>query len=88
MKLHDFGLWFRTTDCYRIDDWPEWSTTIPETGGFYIYYDGKLLGCQYPNFDLVVNRSHPHILKLKGWCMIGRCLTLDDFEIIPNPDYE
>ncbi len=89
MKLHDFGLWFKTYDTWV------WSTTIPQEPDYLIYYDGKPLSRQYPSFDLVVNRLHPHTLKLNenfkvihGWCFIGRCLTMDDFEIIANPDYK
>jgi hypothetical protein len=92
MKLHDFGLWFKTcTAVGKIN----WSTTIPQEPDYFIYYDGEAVGRQEIDFDLFISTAHPHTLKLKenfkfvgSWFVIGRCLTMDDFEIIPNPDYE
>ncbi len=88
MKITDFGLWFALPDA-------KWSTTIPETGGFAIYYDGKPLGGQYTNFHLFISTVQPLTLNLKnkftyhnGYYLIGRCLTMDDFELIPNPEYK
>ena len=89
MKIHDFGLWFRTW-------WTnKWSTIIPQTGCFRISYDGKPLGNQFADFDLRVYNDGQFIIKLKnefavsGDChKIGRRLTLDDFEIVPNSDYK
>ncbi len=81
------GLWFSVRD-------KKWSRTIPRTGSFYIYYDGEWMGCQWPNFDLTILKGKRYIIKLKNkFCnqdrlyYIGRPLTLDDFEIVPNPDY-
>jgi hypothetical protein len=89
MKLHDFGLWF-------TPNMREWSTTIPQKRGFDIYYDGMLLGRQHYYYELTIDDDKPHIIKLKNkfsnynrwYCYISRPLTLDDFEIIPNPDYK
>jgi hypothetical protein len=92
MKIHDFGLWFR--HCGGKD----WSTTIPQKygpqGTFEIFYDGRALGI-YDERSLYIHVFQPHKIHLKSkfskgadhWFKIGRRLTLDDFEIIPNPDY-
>ncbi len=90
MKLQDFGLWFQTY--YTWD----WSVTIPKRAEFRIYYDGEKLGWQYLDFDLKILEYQPHIIKLKNkfahdlmeYYRIGRPLTLDDFEIVENPDYK
>ncbi len=93
MKIHDFGLWFR----YWHNRKDHWSTTIYEKSSFQIYYDGEWLGDYRCNFDLDLYYDEPHIIKLRnkflersdynGTYMIGRLLTLDDFEIIENPEY-
>ena len=91
MKMHDFGLWFYS----RVECEPyNWSSTIPQTAGFYIYYDGKFLGFQFHDFSLSIYKGEPHIIKLKkpfiydGYFYdIGHILTLDDFEIVENPNY-
>jgi hypothetical protein len=96
MKIHDFGLWFY----YWADPWFEWSTKIPPKLGFKIFYDGLCIGDQFGcNFDIDSGPTvGPHIIKLRKEfpletftnmyrIKIGRLLTLDDFEIIPNPDY-
>jgi hypothetical protein len=91
MKLHHFGLWFTS-------DGREWSTKIPPNPGFKIFYDGWCIGYHSSNYDLDICLGRPHIIKLRNefpvdtsidMCniRIGRLLTLDDFEIIPNPDY-
>jgi hypothetical protein len=87
VKIHDFGLWFKTWWTHK------WSTIIPETRGFAIYYDGKPLGGQSDDFDLRVYNDEQFIIKLKNefavsgsYHKIGRRLTLDDFEIVPNPN--
>lgn len=92
MKIHDFGLWFQA---YTVRGEISWSATIPQTGYFYIYYDSAPLGCQYDDFDLEVYTFNRFIIKLKNnfarngyYYNIGRRLTLDDFEIVPNPDYK
>jgi hypothetical protein len=94
MKIHHFGLWF---DYYAKGD--KWLSTIPQDGGgFKIYYDGMPLGMQFNDFDVVVwcKSYMPLTIQLKnifpievqwGFYKIGRRLTLDDFEIIPNPNY-
>ncbi len=95
MKLYDFGLWFCGFDGY-------WSATIPKETSYGIYYDGIFLGRQYHNFNLIIKikSEDPYIIKLEDTCdfdysgwdyaqyKIGRLLTLEDFEIIPNPDYQ
>jgi len=95
MKFTDFGLWFQ----YWHNGKKEWSTTIPTKGWFYIYYDGMALGKQFDDFDVVVwcESDMPLTLKMKEdlpmiwvgqeWRLMDRTLTLDDFEITPNPDY-
>jgi hypothetical protein len=84
MKLTDFGLWFK--DCYG-----KWLTTIPKDELFRIYYDGLDLGKQYSDYDLLIyhNRKSSYIVKLKkefdkksGYHIIGRRLTMDDFEVV------
>jgi hypothetical protein len=88
MKLHDFGLWFRTFDS-RI-----FSTTIPQKEGFYIMYDGSFLGYQTNQFNLRIfdDLPQPFIINLNNifkkdsyYYNINRLLTLDDFEIVRNP---
>ncbi len=97
MKITDFGLWFRLwNDNTRIRSW---STTIPREVDYWIYYDGVQLGFQDSLFDLAFYQDTPCIIQLKNsfpktiqtrryaTYFIGRLLTLDDFEIIPNPNY-
>jgi hypothetical protein len=89
VKLQDFGLWFQTYYTWA------WSVTIPKTE-FRICYDGRILGWQYQDSDLKILEDQPHIIKLKNkfaydlkkYYRVGRLLTLDDFEIIENPDYK
>ena len=95
MKMYDFGLWFCGFDC-------NWSATIPQETRYGIYYDGIFLGRQYLDFDLIIKikSEDPYIIKLEyprdfdysGWeyaqYKIGRLLTLEDLEVIPNPDYQ
>ncbi len=89
MKIYDFGLWFLCDD-------GQWSA-IPQRPTSHIYYDGSSLGYQYSNFDLAVYQDKRHLIQLRNqFCSwgrdstfkrMGRLLTLDDFEIIENPDY-
>ncbi len=91
MKIYDFGLWFQSVD-------GRWST-IPRRSESHIYYDGINLGHQYSNFDLAVYEHKRYLIQLRNqfysWDFgggitfkrMGRLLTLDDFEIIENPDY-
>jgi hypothetical protein len=89
VKIYDFGLWFQSID-------GRWST-IPRRSESRIYYDGSSLGFQYSNFDLAIYKDMRHLIQLRNqFCswgrhstfkQIGRLLTLDDFEIIENPDY-
>ena len=94
MKIHDFGLWF--CDWSSISN-PKWSTTIPHSPGCRIYYDGKLLGLQDIDLNLYISITKSRIIKLRNNFPrhlkennyeIGRILTIDDFEIIPNPNYK
>ncbi len=90
MKIHEFGLWFWS------DDNAEWSKTIPPDS-FAIYYDGECLGRQWPDYELSIFGDIPHIMKLKmkldvkKGCtytyQFHRLLTMDDFDIVENPDY-
>ncbi len=86
MKIHDFGLWF--------NHWfsNKWSTTIPETDGFFIYYDGHQIG-RFNKGLLYIDYNETYKLRFKGICDynysritsgevdLGRRLTLDDFFI-------
>jgi hypothetical protein len=94
MKLTDFGLWFweySGRDC-------KWSATVPRQLGYGIYYDGELLGDHLSNFDLELYCDlgpYTIILKSKLPLREGRIdtytlyrpITLEDFEIVKNPDY-
>jgi hypothetical protein len=91
VKLTDFGLWFE----YCSGNKYEWSVTIPKNPIYDICYDGYYLGKQWSDFDLVIWKDTPHTIKLKNkftnvgmYYEIGRLLTLDDFEIVQNPDYK
>ncbi len=89
MKLHDFGLWYwslKTTN---------WSTTFPQTMGFCICYDGEVLGYQRDSLHFRIYQDKPYIINLKSnfkkdgiFYQPNRLITLDDFEIIVNPDYK
>ncbi len=89
MKLTDFGLWFNP---WRSD---RWSSTIPQQGGFYIYYDGACLGLQTPGLCLYMCTIYRHMIKLScvqlkcysGGYELDRQLRLEDFDIVENPDY-
>ncbi len=95
MKIQEFGLWFQTWSgvwfSTRAD---QWSTTIPELG-YGIWYDGECLGALLEDFTFYVSTSTRYVIKLKkdfarglqnpSSHFIGRPLTLDDFEVIPNP---
>jgi hypothetical protein len=82
MKITDFGLWFRTFLGKK------WSTSIPMYGDFSIFYDGECLGHWYAyGPDLVLALDTRYIIKF-GTYLPDRFLTLDDFEIVANPDYQ
>ncbi len=92
MKLHEFGLWFLD---YRWGN--KWSTSIPQRSAYSIWYDGKYLGEQSESFLLKIIDYSSRIIKPKkhfsydyfdNGYRIGHRLTLDDFDIIPNPLYE
>lgn len=94
MKLHDFGLWFKCWDS-NTQAW-NLATTPPKEEFFYIFYDGLCLGQQRArNPELYTNPWMKYKIKLKthfqekprGIFYIGRHLTLDDFEIIEDPEY-
>jgi len=88
MKLTDFGLWF-------LSPGNRWSITIPPRGVFSIWYDGYGLGVQDHDLSLEVYLYNPYIVRLKytfpvdRFCnyRIDRQLTMEDFDIIPNPNY-
>jgi hypothetical protein len=88
MKLTDFGLWFQSPG-------NRWSITIPPRGIFSIWYDGHGLGVQYTDLSLGVEHDTPYIVRLKhtfpmdrfGNYRIDRQITMEDFDIIPNPNY-
>jgi len=62
---------------------------------FEIFYDGVEVGYQCGDFNLCLYPGDKFIMKLKNNFQVnkdcyevGRRLTLDDFEVIPNPDYK
>ncbi len=84
MKIIDFGLWF-------TDGYGKWLTTIPQCEAFCIYYDGLDIGMQYSDdyLEIYNNRRSPYVIKLKKefdkkspYHIIGRRLTMDDFEVV------
>ena len=95
MKIHEFGLWFFQDG--------EWFTTFPQgqlLAVVSVYYDGECLGRQWPDYELSlfgIFDNLPHIMKLKiklelkKGCrhtyLFDRLLTMDDFDIVENPDY-
>jgi hypothetical protein len=89
MKLQDFGLWFQGLTSGK------WSTIIPRKDSYKIFYDGHFLGIQWSDFELEIYNSYPYIIVLKNkfaydlkeYYRVGRLLTLDDFEIMKNPNY-
>ncbi len=95
MKIHDFGLWFKYHD--KGQGFQKWSTTIPQDGGgFAIYFDGQRLAhvWGYGDYDLFIYHDKSYIVRLRGnfdrdgsYYKVGRQLTLDDFEIIENPEF-
>ncbi len=96
MQITDFGLWFRL---WNTPSGHQWSTTISQySGPLLIYYDGWTLGLHYydSDFELQVWDDGPHIIALKsvfpkvgeGWYRVDRRLTMDDFDIVENPNYE
>jgi hypothetical protein len=98
MKLHHFGLWFNFWG-YNNNEMcvKGLSTAIPQSPGFCIYYDGVRLGTQYLDFSLrIVRTREPNLLIMKvmpkekkaGIFSFNRLLTMQDFEIAPNPDYK
>jgi hypothetical protein len=100
MKLTDFGLWFSLWTITADNTWNwSWSTTIPRGRDYRIYYDGEILGCQDLLLDLTIYHHLHYTIQLKNYVYktrhgllsttysIGFLLTLDDFEIIPNPNY-
>ena len=93
MKITDFGLWFKGED---DEGRFFWSSTIPQARVFYIFYDGILIvgACDH-GYSLIPSYHKPYKIKIikdcplfSGIYKIGRPLTLEDFEIIPNPDYK
>jgi hypothetical protein len=93
VKITDFGLWFKGED---DEGRFFWSSTIPQARVFYIFYDGIPIGGLRDHGYLLMPYYHkPYKIKIITDCPllidfyeIGRPLTLEDFEIIPNPDYK
>jgi len=101
VKIHDFGLWFGFWEQKSDTIW-EWKrlTTIP-FGDFNIFYDGYCLGwvrC-YANSRLELTTQNDRLYRIlvnESFAMqhhniltkyfLVRPLTLDDFEIVPNPN--
>ena len=89
MKIHEFGLWFNK---WGLDNFA-WSTVIPGKAGFGIHYHGYYLGRQWSDFGLTIYDDEPYIIRLKrffpvrfDYYLINRTLTLQDFDILENPD--
>jgi len=95
MKIHHFGLWFHHYD--KGKGCEEWSTSIPQDDSdFGIYFDGQRLGrfwgcgenkifihiCYSDTISLT--KDFPRVGK---HYKVGHPLSLDDFEIIENPNY-
>ncbi len=93
MKLHEFGLWFlRQVPGEKAT----WSTTIPQDCFYSILYDGFCVGFQtlddrvrihtgdYDRYIIKFNKKLAS--EIQFYFNLERRLTLDDFEIIPNPD--
>lgn len=88
------GLWFRS--------WDDIATTtreIPVSGNFSVWYNDEFLGAQLSNMDLIVEILQPYLMALKKeeyisiedcqrCYQLGQRLTIEDFEIIANPDYK
>lgn len=96
MQITDFGLWFKS---WNTHDEHQWSTTIPQySGPLRICYDGRILGSHFHDYDfeLRIWDDEPHIIALKsvfpkmgeGSYRVDRRLTMDDFDIVENPNYE
>jgi hypothetical protein len=98
MKIYDFGLWFYQVSDYFMGDKGTWFTNIPDYDAFDIYYDGFFLGHQSAACQLYISKVVPYKINLKNRFRrvehthssfnIKRRLTLDDFDIIPNPEYK
>ncbi len=102
MKITDFGFWFRKLE-FVDPSWPvpwkvgDWSVTFPDNDIFAVYYDGQELYVQRScdTIRMVENYKNSHAIKIKtGFYQnssdlfyVGKILTLDDFEVIPNPHY-
>jgi hypothetical protein len=93
MKLTDFGLWF---DYWEDGELVSWSKQPPSTRyEFNINYHGLCLGYQLYDYGVTIFDSEPYLIKLNtlriphgNTYLFNRLLTLDDFEIIPNPKYK
>ncbi len=97
MKLHDFGLWFQILGGFQRG---HWTTSIPQHLSYQIHYDGNWLGTKFNNV-LNISEKDKFMIKLKHpptlfprviindiFAYEIDTLTLNDFEIIPNPNYK
>jgi len=98
MKLHQFGLWFQILGGFQRG---QWTTSIPQHQSYQIHYDGNCLGTKFPNVLNIYNdeidefviklknasaQCHPVIAGMNAYQI--DTLSLNDFEIIPNPNYK
>jgi hypothetical protein len=102
MDLHDFGLWFRGIDWRTTIPSPSsgMGFTIYYDGCVLgAYFGSARRGLNATPLNGVINiytsKYTTHIIRLKkqfpevhGGFLIGRQLTMDDFEIVENPFYE
>jgi hypothetical protein len=97
MKLHDFGLWY-----WADGRWTTTIPDIEENFSIYYdgYFFGRKFQNYLSFFG---NISYPYKINFKGnfldittrddnysgYCqyVVDRRLTMEDFEVIPNPDY-
>ncbi len=93
MKLHDFGLWFKTTTidinirrghCF-IDK--AWTKSIPQRYYYDIYFDGILVGSEMGAILRVyIRRSRSRIMNLKpGY---GRPFSRSKYNSSKRRDYK
>jgi hypothetical protein len=93
MKLHDFGLWFRSRNAKT-----KWTNLIPNSMQFDICYDAQLIAAvdnrfKRPYLTIFKFTDQTHIVKLNityettenAYFIINKPLTINDFKIIPNP---
>jgi hypothetical protein len=102
MKIHDFGLWFNDLLCGQWSKTiPQGGRYYIFYDGYKLGYQSGDSIYVYDRFRLEIYTEdvRPFLIKVKeglpsalhdwnhSYIPIGRLLTLDDFTIEPNPDY-